>query len=360
MTHAAANGSQAGLIIREREPVNLESPFDQLNGRLTPNELFYVRSHFHAPQLDRESYRLSITGAVQHPFELTYADLLDLPTVTRTATLECAGNSRIFLIPQVEGAQWQSGAVSTAEWTGVPLAALLDRAGLQPGACEILFEGADHGTPKEKPTPPREIAFSRSLSVEKARDVVLAYRMNGEDLALDHGFPLRAIVPGFYGMASVKWLTRIRALTQPFRGYFQTSDYAYWDFRDGDSVPERIPLGPMSLKSAIARPRLREVLPAGQTYTVAGAAWSGGAPVDKVEVSTDDGKTWQPAQFLDPPQHGVWRRWTFAWQAPSQPGIFVLRSRATDAEGNTQPEQHDKRFGSYAIHHVLPIEVSVH
>lgn len=358
MSSSGANGSQAGMIVREREPVNLESPFDQLDGPLTPNQLFYVRSHFRAPQLDRETYRLAISGAVQLPFELTFAELADMPSVTRTATLECAGNSRIFLIPQVSGAQWQLGAISTADWTGVPLSALLDRAGLQPDACEILLEGADRGTPKEKPAPPDEITYSRSLPLEKMRDVLLAYRMNGEDLTVDHGFPIRAIVPSYYGMASVKWLTHIRALTQPFRGYFQTVDYAYWDSQDG--TPERIPLGPMALKSAIARPRLREFIPAGQTYTIAGAAWSGTSPTAMVEVSTDDGKTWLEARLLDEAEPGVWRRWIFDWKVPSHPGTYTLRSRATDADGRTQPAEHDKRFGSYAIHHVLPIEVTVH
>lgn len=351
---AVAHG---GLIIRELEPVNFEYPFDQLNAFLTPNDLFYIRSHFKAPQLDRETYQLSVGGHVEQPFTITYRELLSLPSITRPATLECAGNGRIFLVPQVKGAQWQLGAVSTAAWTGVPLSALLDRAGLKQGACEIVFEAADTGKPKEEPVPPVDTPYTRGIALEKAEDVLIAYAMNGEELPVDHGFPLRVIVPGHYGMASVKWLTHIRVLDQPFQGYWQTSDYAYWDDQDGN--PVRKPISVMALKSAIARPGPREVVQAGQTYTVFGAAWGGDTPVAQVEVSADDGQTWQPARFLDEAQPFVWRRWQFDWQVPQRKGTHLLRSRATDAAGHTQPETHDQRFGTYVIHHTFPIEVSV-
>ncbi len=162
----------------------------------------------------------------------------DLPPETRVATLECAGNGRVFLVPQVAGAQWELGAVGNAEWTGVPLAALLQRAGLQEDACEIVLEGADRGAPTEPPTPPGSISYARSLPRDKALqpEVLIAYQMNGRDLPLDHGYPVRAIVPGHYGMASVKWLTRIQAVRQPFGGYWQTSDYGYWDYLEGKPV----------------------------------------------------------------------------------------------------------------------------
>jgi DMSO/TMAO reductase YedYZ molybdopterin-dependent catalytic subunit len=188
-----------GLIIREKEPHNLESPFAQIDSFLTPTELFYIRSHFTTPELDIASYKLRIDGAVSNSFSLTYNELRDMPSETRIATLECAGNSRVFLVPQVEGAQWELGAVGNAEWTGVPLSDLLDRAGMDDGAREIVLEGADRGTPREKPVPPGPIAFARSLPRDKAiqREVLIAYQMNGRDLTLDHGYP--------------------------------TSDYGYWD-----------------------------------------------------------------------------------------------------------------------------------
>src|SRR5580704_15252048 len=205
----AHQSSSSGLIIRQQDPKNLETPFDQVDSFLTPTELFYIRSHFSAPKLDLASYRLRIDGAVRNPFSLSYQELRDMPSETRIAILECAGNGRVFLVPQVEGAQWELGAVGNAEWTGVPLAALLKRAGLEEDACEIVLEGADEGTPKEKPIPPGTITYARSLPRDKAiqREVLIAYQMNDHDLPLDHVYPVRAIVPGHYGMASVKWLT---------------------------------------------------------------------------------------------------------------------------------------------------------
>ena len=357
-TSFAPTETQVGLVIREREPLNLEYPFDQLNDFLTPNDLFYIRSHFKAPVLDRKQYQLSIGGAVDTPFTISYDDLLAMRSVTRPATLECAGNGRIFLVPQVKGAQWQLGAVSTADWTGVPLSALLERAGLNLDACEVLFEAADVGVPKEEPVPPGETSYARSISIGKAKDVVIAYRMNGEEIPLDHGFPIRAVVPGHYGMASVKWLTGIRVLTAPFKGYWQTSDYGYWAY-DEHSNPMRLALGQMAVKSAIARPRTREVIPAGSSYRVFGAAWGSDTHIETVELSTDDGKTWQPVRFLDEPQFGAWRRWEHEWPVPTETGTYMLKSRATDTLGNTQPEHHDKRFGTYVIHHTFGIEVVV-
>jgi DMSO/TMAO reductase YedYZ molybdopterin-dependent catalytic subunit len=217
--HYVENTSQfssAGLIIRQKEPKNLEAPFD--HSYLTPTKLFYIRSHFPTPNLDRTSYQLRIGGAVRRPFTLSYEELRSMRSETRVATLECAGNSRVFLVPQVQGAQWELGAVSNAEWTGVPLRALLERAGLAEDACEIVLEGADRGRPKEEPLPPGPISYAWSLPRAKAiqPEVLIAYQMNGRDLPRDHGFPVRAIVPGHYGMASVKWLTRIQAVRELF------------------------------------------------------------------------------------------------------------------------------------------------
>src|SRR5258705_6366494 len=221
-----SQSSQTGLIIRQREPVNLESPLDQLDSFLTPSELFYIRSHFQVPDLKTESYRLQVGGAMRNPFTLTYQALREMPSETRIATLECAGNSRVFLVPQVAGAQWELGAVGTAEWTGVPLAGLLERAGLDADACEVVLEGADRGRPAEPPVPPAPISYARSLPRSKAlkRDVLIAYQMNGRDLRPDHGYPVRAIVPGHFGMASVKWLNRIAAVRVPFQWAWHTSD----------------------------------------------------------------------------------------------------------------------------------------
>src|SRR5947209_309699 len=354
-----AQFSSAGLIIRQKEPKNLEAPFDQIDSYLTPTELFYIRSHFPIPGLDRATYQLRVDGAVRHPFALSYEELRSMRSETRVATLECAGNSRVFLVPQVQGAQWELGAVSNAEWTGVPLRALLECAELEEDACEIVLEGADRGTPKEEPVPPDPISYAWSLPRAKAiqPEVLIAYQMNGRDLSPDHGFPVRAIVPGHYGMASVKWLTRIRAVREPFQGYWQTSDYGYWDDLDGQ--PVRRPLGEIHIKSEIARPAVYATLEPDQVYTVSGAAWAGETEITAVSVSADGGRTWAAAAFLDPAQRHAWRRWQFDWRVPIRPGQYTLLARATAANGDTQPDERDQRYGTYVINHALPIEVFV-
>jgi DMSO/TMAO reductase YedYZ molybdopterin-dependent catalytic subunit len=351
--------SSSGLIIRQKEPVNLEMPFDRVDSYLTPNELFYIRSHFPAPQIDVTDYRLRIDGAVKCPLALSYKDLREMPSETRIATLECAGNGRVFLVPQVQGAQWELGAVGNAEWTGVPLRALLERAGLEEDACEVVFEGADDGVPAEEPKPPFPISYARSLPCAKALqpEVLIAYEMNRRDLSRDHGYPVRAIVPGHYGMASVKWLTRIQAVRQPFQGYWQTSDYGYWDTFEGK--PVRRPLAEMQLKSAIARPSVYEAVLPNRMYTVFGAAWAGETVVTEIAVSTDGGQSWTKAEFLDPVCRYAWRRWKFDWPTPKQSGHYTLLARAKDANGNVQPEAHDWNYGTYVISHLLPIEVIV-
>jgi DMSO/TMAO reductase YedYZ molybdopterin-dependent catalytic subunit len=348
-----------GLIIRQIEPKNLETPFGQVDSFLTPTELFYVRSHFPTPSLDAGSYQLRIDGAVNKPLVFGHEELRRMPSETRVATLECAGNSRVFLVPQVDGAQWELGAVGNAEWTGVPLAHLLERAGLREDVCEIVLEGADRGIPREPPLPPNPISYARSLPRDKAmgREVLLAYQMNGHDLPPDHGYPVRAIVPGHYGMASVKWLTRIRAVCEPFRGYWQTSDYGYWD--DVDGAPVRRALGEMQVKSEIARPGVYETISPNVSYTISGAAWSGESEITEVAVSTDGGKNWSLAELLDPPRRHAWRRWKLDWLTPPKPGKYTLLARAKDAKGRVQPDRHDPNYGSYVINHPLPIEVFV-
>jgi DMSO/TMAO reductase YedYZ molybdopterin-dependent catalytic subunit len=189
------------------------------------------------------------------------------------------------------------------------------------------------------------------------REVLIAYQMNGRDLTRDHGYPVRAIVPGHFGMASVKWLTRIRAVRQPFQGYWQTSDYAYWE--DVEGQPIRRPLGEIQVKAQIARPGVYETLAPNSLSTIAGAAWSGEAEVTEVTVSTDGGTTWTTVEFVDPPHPHAWRRWKLEWRTPEEPGRYTLLARAKDARGHTQPDQHDPNYGTYVINHPLPIDVFV-
>src|SRR5437762_3172760 len=281
-----------GKIVRVESPLNLEMPFEEVNGFLTPTELFYVRTHFPIPSINRDAWWLHVEGDIEKPFAINYEELLQVEPVTIPVTLECAGNNRHFLEPKVKGVQWGLGAVGTAEWTGVPLSILLDRAGVKANAREVILEGADHGMLADPKSPPGELRYSRSIPLEKAqRDVLLACRMNGNDVPPEHGFPVRAIVPGWYAMASVKWLQRIIVTYRPFAGYDPTQDYAYWK-RRGDAA-ELSPVTELQVKAEIAKPSQNETVPANSTMRIHGAAWASDAEIARVEVSTDGGSTWK-------------------------------------------------------------------
>ncbi len=355
-----------GRIVRSESPLNLEMPFSTVDSFFTPTKSFYVRTHFPIPAINADAWWLNVEGEVEKPFGINYEELTALASVTAPATLECAGNNRNFLEPTVKGVQWRLGAVGNAAWTGVPLSALLDRATPKPSACEVVLEGADGGILEDPKSPPGELKFARSIPLEKARrDVLLAYKMNGEDLPPEHGFPLRAIVPGWYAMASVKWLQRIIITDRAFTGYYQTIDYAYWQRTDyghwqrGEQVAELMPLTEMQVKAEIARPAEGEMILANTSVRVHGAAWACDAEIAKVELSTDGGATWKDAKLLGESEANAWRLWEFNWQTPSQPGKQTLVARATDSLARSQPSHRDPDRGTYMINHLLPIEVEV-
>jgi DMSO/TMAO reductase YedYZ molybdopterin-dependent catalytic subunit len=355
-----------GRIVRSEAPLNLEMPFSSLDSFLTPTKSFYVRTHFPIPAIDRNAWRLYVEGEVEKPFAINYEQLITLESSTAPVTLECAGNNRNFLEPKVKGVQWRLGAVGNAEWTGVRLSAVLDRATLKPNACEVVLEGADGGMLEEPKSPPGELKFARSIPLEKAhRDVLLAYKMNGEDLPPEHGFPLRAIVPGWYAMASIKWLQRIIVTDRPFTGYYQTIDYAYWQrteyahWQRGEQIAELTPLTEMQVKAEIARPAEGEIVRANSIVCVRGTAWACDAEIAKVELSADGGATWNDAKLLGESNPNAWRLWEFNWQTPSQPGKQTLIARAADSLGRTQPLHRDPDRGTYMINHLLPIQVEV-
>jgi DMSO/TMAO reductase YedYZ molybdopterin-dependent catalytic subunit len=355
-----------GRIVRSEQPLNLEMPFETAERFITPTELFYVRTHFPIPTIDRDAWWLYVEGEVEKPFAINYEELLKLESRMVPVTLECAGNNRNFLEPKVKGVQWKLGAVGTAEWTGVPLSALLDRALVRPQAREVILEGADGGILEDPKSPPGELRFARSVPLNKARaDVLLAYKMNGSDLPPEHGFPLRAIVPGWYAMASVKWLQRIIVTDRPFTGYYQTIDYAYWQKTDygrwqrGGDIAELTPLTEMQVKAEIARPAEGEIVRANSIVCVRGAAWACDAEIAKVELSTDSGATWNDAKLLGESKPNTWRLWEFNWKSPSVPGKQTLVARATDSRGQTQPVHRDPDRGTYMITHLLPISVQV-
>jgi DMSO/TMAO reductase YedYZ molybdopterin-dependent catalytic subunit len=323
------------LIVRSARPLNLEMPVGLLDSWITPTALHFVRNHYEVPAVSLEEWRLRVDGTVEHPLTLTLDDLKRLPMVEAVVTLECAGNGRALFDPKVPGAQWERGAVGTARYKGVRLADVLKGAGIRPAGKHVLFDGAD------QPPVPTAPDFARSVPLEKAMnpDTLLAFEMNGEPLPAVHGFPLRAIVPGWIGSTNVKWLARITVLEQEHDGHFMVKGYRSprVPVAPGDKVEPKdmAVVTELDVKSLIARPADGSKAPLG-TVRVAGAAWAGEGEIERVEVSTDFGRTWQPARLGTDRARYAWRLWEFEWAA-REPGAYVLLSRATDSRGRTQP-----------------------
>jgi DMSO/TMAO reductase YedYZ molybdopterin-dependent catalytic subunit len=335
-------------------PENSETPLESIQGWVTPNRLFFVRNHFEAPSIDVPSWRLRVEGRVENPTEWTWEQLLALPQRSVFATVECAGNGRSFLQQKAAGVQWGAGAIGHAEWTGVPLARVLEQAGLWPDAVEVLFEGCDRGSESDHP---ESMHFARSLPLAKAldRDTLLVTRMNGELLSASHGFPLRLFVPGWYGVASVKWLRRIQVLDRPFRGYYQSVKYTVQ--RATPSGTETVVVGPMAVKSELIRPAAGGEVGIG-TNRLFGVAWAGEESVARVEISTDAGRTWNAADLIGPQTPYSWTPWEYLWEV-AKPGEYSLLTRAVSSSGRVQPTQHDPLHGGYLIHFSRPISVRV-
>ena len=339
------------IIVRPAPP-NAEVRPETLALTVTPSELHFRRNNFVVPELDPVTHRIAMDGAVARPFELDIAELRALPQHTLTVTLECAGNGRAGMTPLPRGELWQNGAVSTATWTGASLRSVLERAELKQDTTEILVEGADRGTPRDASDP---IRFARSLPLPKALDpeVLLALEMNGEPIPAVHGAPVRLVVPGWYGMASVKWVHRITALTEPFTGYFQRQRYMY-EYEDGQSP---VPVTTMRVSSRIVSPAEGEAVPIG-AVRVRGWAWSGAADISRVEIAVDGDAPWNEARLLEPLSMHAWRPWEWEWKV-AEAGRHALRSRATDAAGNVQPDLAPWNRHGYGNNAVRPVFVDI-
>jgi DMSO/TMAO reductase YedYZ molybdopterin-dependent catalytic subunit/glyoxylase-like metal-dependent hydrolase (beta-lactamase superfamily II) len=337
----------AGLVVHRAEPLNCETSIPALiGGVVMPNARFYVRNHFPTPTLNAETWRLDVGGLVERPLQLSLRDLQTMPSQTLVATLECAGNGRSVLEPKVDGEQWRLGAASTAEWTGVPLVEVIERAGPRPDAVAIVMRGADSGT-IEGSDP---LHFERGLSLDEVRgsDALLAYAMNGDPLPLQHGYPLRVIVPGWYAVTSVKWLTAIELTATPFEGFFQKQRYVYeWEQPDGTTTFEPVRL--QQVRSIITEPASDATVPRGDVV-IRGVAWSGAASIAGVEVSIADGP-WQPARMVGDRRRHAWQWWELITRFETA-GATSLRARATDLAGRVQPEKprwNRLGYGSNAI-----------
>lgn len=340
------------LVVVTHDPVNVETRLDLHEGTTTPNDLFFMRNRFRIPKVDAESWHLSVSGLVESERIISYAELRTMPKVSLLVTTECAGNGRSGMRPPPVGEPWGHGAVSTAVWTGVPLSTILDGAGVESRAREVVFEGQDRGPTGEEG---KIVPFARSLPLSKAMhpDTLLAYEMNHEALPVAHGFPVRLIVPDWYGMASVKWLSSIRVIGDGFRGFFQLERYVLM----GEHFPSAIQLTAASVRSVIAYPVPHQRLEA-TDHVIRGFAWSGCAPVQNVEVSVDGGDTWRRAVFTSRAEVHAWRAWEYEWK-PADTGPAQLQSRGRDADGNVQPVEATWNSFGYACNAIMTVPVVI-
>ncbi|MEO8456203.1 MAG: sulfite oxidase [Chloroflexota bacterium] len=339
--HTVGDGSgiaRTDAITREELALALRNhgmPLEGLRYDVTPTGMHYVLVHFDVPFVEATAYRLEIDGLVERPLKLSLDDIKRRPRVTLAVTMECAGNGRALMHPRPISQPWTNEAIGTAEWTGTPLAPLLREAALRGETKDIVFTGADRGVQGDEVQ-----YYQRALTPEDATrdEVLLVYEMNGRPLEPQHGFPLRLLVPGWYGMTSVKWLTSIEAIGERFAGYQQSEAYHFTDADGAATEPvsllrPRALMTPPGIPDFLTRSRLLEA----GNVTLTGRAWAGRAEVRRIEVSTNNGGSWQEGKLAEPAGKFAWRGWSFDWHAT--PGANMLAVRATDADGRVQPDE---------------------
>ncbi|HEY1331907.1 MAG TPA: sulfite oxidase [Actinomycetota bacterium] len=331
-------------------------PLEALAYPITPIGLHYLLIHYDIPVVDGAAWRLGVEGDVERPLHLSLEEIRARPAITMEATFECAGNGRALMRPRAISQPWLREAVGTGAWTGTPIRPLLDEAGVRPGAVEVVFTGMDRGVEAEL-----DQRYRRSLPLDEAMgdDVLLAYELNGRALPPQHGYPLRLVVPGWYGMTNVKWLQSIEVVSQPYRGYQNERAYR---FRMTDDEPG-VPLTRMVPRSLMVPPGVpefmsrRRFVDAGRTL-IEGRAWSGWGAIERVEVSDDGGATWSAAALEPQRSAHAWQGWSFDWTPPG-PGEFELCCRARDGAGNEQPLEPEWNVGGYANNAVQRVGVTV-
>ena len=320
------------MAVLTESPLNIEARVGELRGPITRTSSFYVRNHFQVPKVSVSDWKLVIDGEVDSPRVFTYDELRNMKSSAVDTVVECAGNGRRgFAAPAHGEVLWGSGAVGAARWVGIPLRSLLKACKPQPSSGEVVFEGLDSGTlPKVGP-----LRYTRSLPLGKALHecTLVALRMNGRRLSREHGYPARLIVPGWYGMASVKWLTRVSLRSgSPYKAHFNGTKYVYVTERGGREESE--PVTEMRVKSLITYPLSGQRVAPGRPLFVRGKAWSGAAPIARVEVNLGGG--WEDAELFHPKGAFSWSSWEVRW-TPERRGEVTLLARATDERGNVQP-----------------------
>lgn len=343
------------LNVLSEDPLCAAVYLPNLNVPISPNEGHFIRSHFPSPQINASDWSLTVGGDVDSPLNLSYDDLLKMPSHEVVNLMECAGNSRSTMQPPAEGVQWDNGAVSVSHWKGVSLKTVLEQASLKSSATDVLFIGVDSGN---VPAAGTSMAYEMSVPMEKLldQDTLLAYEMNGEPLPKDHGFPIRLLIPGWYGMASVKWLTKITAMDHP-NGGFHELDYRFYPATDGKSDAKIERVSTLKVKSLISSPCRGNVLEPGP-HTINGVAWSGDGHITKVEVSTDDDRSWREAKLEKPNGNYSWQHWEIDWEANNL-GHSLLRCRATDSKGNVQPMLATWNFRGYQVNSIHSVPITV-
>jgi len=348
------------MIVRSARPLDLEMPIEGFSDYITPINHFFVRSHVYTPRVDLGQWHLTVDGEVANALTLTMDDLRRMPSVELVSVLECAGNGRSFYEPSMPGLQWGHGAVGNGRWRGVRLADVLKRAGLKASPREVLFNGADTplGTMPD---------FQRSIPIAKALHpaTLLAYEMNGETLPVEHGFPLRLVVPGWAADSWIKWVTSMTVLNREHDGFWMARAYRHPGVavQPGRPVPpeQMQPVTSLRVKSVIATPRDGlTIAKVGEPFTISGAAWSGDAgPVTGVDVSVDSGRTWSAATMRrDQRTEYGWRVWQYGWTPPRE-AYYTIFARARDAAGNTQPLDQEWNPSGYVWNVVPSVRVRV-
>lgn len=337
------------LITRTLQPgENQEHPIHFVRRTMTPPEVFYRRNHLPYPKPEEFTYRLPIGGEVTRQTIFTLGDLQVMPSRAFLVTLECAGNKRAYFEPKVFGEQWKDGAISQGVWKGVPLCTLLKETGLTARACEVVFEGYDYG---ERTDVEGIFHYCRSLPIIKALHpaTIIAYELNGQPIPFKHGYPIRLIVPGWYGMASVKWLKQITVIDHNFKGPWQDIDYNYYPYADSDEGKQ--PVTTIKVNSTIQEPVDMSILDT-SVHEIKGIAWTGNGTIVRVEISLDNGSTWTDTELSQERSEAyAWTFWRYNWQV-DKPGEYTITVRASDSSGCVQPlkpEWNRKGYGFNAI-----------
>ncbi|RXI95662.1 sulfite oxidase [Anaerobacillus alkaliphilus] len=339
------------LTTRSINPENQETPIKFLKTETIPTTYFFRRNHFQYPTILNDNFFLPITGQVKMPIVFQYSQIVQMETTAIKCFLECAGNKRSKFNPPVFGEQWEEGAISQGEWKGISLSCLLEITGIAADAREVVFVGYDYGKQEDIE---HHIPFARSLPLEKAihPDTIIAYEYNGRPLTYKHGFPFRLIVPGWYGMASVKWLKKIILIDDTFKGPFQTDDYVYYP-----KLSDPYPVTMVNVNSLIQKPLDYEIIDEGVTL-IEGIAWSGESEVTNVDISFN-GQQWVDAiligETLD--KTNRWTKWKFHWNAPK--GEHTIYCRASDSKGRKQPLEPMWNKKGYGYNAITKIRVKV-